>query len=131
MNRAILLSTALCALAVPSVASAHQFLDYFDYGRSELSPLGYRTARDVMRYAGDGRYEIIITAYLDTAENREFSEELAMRRAQSMASELVNLGADPAMIKMRSGGIALAKLTPDYTREPLNRRLVVDMNWLR
>lgn len=84
-----------------------------------------------MRYAGDGRYEIIITAYLDTAENREFSEELAMRRAQSMASELVNLGADPALIKMRSGGIALAKPTPDYTPEPLNRRLVVDTNWLR
>lgn len=131
MNRAILLFTALCALAFPSLASAHQFLDYFDYGKSELSPRGYRTARDVMRYAGEGRYEIVITAYLDTAEDREFSEELAMRRAQAMASELVTLGANPARIRMRSGGIALAKPTPDYTREPLNRRLVVDLTWPR
>lgn len=117
-------------MAMPTLASAHQFIDYFQYGRAELSPLGYRMARDVMRYA-DGRYEILITAFLDTAENREFGEELAVRRAQSMASELVILGADPARIRMRSGGIALAKPTADNTPEPLNRRLVVDLNWSR
>ena len=129
MRSFLALLTVASVAVVSTPASAHQFLDYFDYGRAELSPLGYRTARDVARYAIGDNSRVRITAYVDTAEVHEFGDELALRRAQSMGAELVVLGLDPSRIEMRSGGIALAKPTPDNTREPLNRRLIVDVNY--
>lgn len=123
----ILIAASTAVFSTP--VRAHEFLDYFDYGRVELSALGYRTARDVARYAVGDAYHVRITAFVDTAEDREFSSELALRRAQAMATELVTLGVDPSRIEMRSGGTALAKPTPDNTKEPLNRRLIVDVNY--
>ena len=112
-------------------AFAHQWLDYFEYGRSELSARGYETARGVARYAADhpDRYKIVVTAHLDTAEAAEFSPELAVQRAQSMASELARLGVDPGRVEIRGmGATQLARATGPNVRESLNRRLVVDVN---
>ena len=111
---------------------AHEFSDYFAYGAVELSPKGYVTAREVAAYveqSGSDRYRGLISAHMDTAEGREFSDELSARRAQSMATELVRLGLDPSRIEMRANGDrALAKPTDRDVREPLNRRVTVDVN---
>lgn len=128
MQRTVFISALSASLAMAAPAAAHEFLDYFDYGDVNLSARGYQTAREVVGYTAGQTYRVVVTAYLDTAEAHEFSDELALRRAQSMASELVRLGVDPARIEMRSGGTRLAKPTPDNTREPLNRRLVVDLS---
>ena len=121
------------ALAVSSPAAAHEYADYFPYGAVELSPRGYVTARDVAAYvqrSGSDRSRILVTAHMDTAEARAFSDELSARRAQSMASELVRLGLDPSRIEMRSrGSQTLAKPTDRDVREPLNRRVTVDVNF--
>ena len=66
---------------------------------------------------------------MDTAEGQAFSDELSARRAQSMATELVRLGLEPARIEIRPYGTrALAKPTDRDVREPLNRRVTVDVN---
>lgn len=112
---------------------AHQFLDYFPYGTVELSPKGYQTAREVAAYAerfGPDSYRVLVIAHTDTAEGQEFSDELSARRAQSMATELVDLGLNPARIEMAPMGTrALARPTEPNLREALNRRLSVEVTF--
>ena len=121
------LAVAMTVFATP--AAAHEFLDYFDYGRTELSPAGYRMVRSVAAYARTGNpTRIVIAAHMDTAEAAAFSAELSRRRAQTVASELVILGIDPAIIEMQGrGASALARPTPPNTPEPLNRRVTVEI----
>lgn len=123
------LAAAVAVFATP--ATAHEFLDYFDYGRTELSPAGYRMVRSVAAYARTGHpTRILIAAHMDTAEAAEFSDELSRRRAQAVASELVMLGIDPALIVIHARGAALlARETPPNTPEPLNRRVTVGINF--
>jgi len=115
------------AAAISTPASAHEFVDWFAYGRTELSPAGYRMVREVAAYShAQHPARIIVTGHMDTAEAREFSDELSRRRAQAVATELVLLGVDPAQIEMMGyGADRLARPTPVDTREPLNRRVLV------
>ncbi|MCK6103270.1 MULTISPECIES: OmpA family protein [unclassified Brevundimonas] len=123
---------ASSSIALSSPAMAHPFLDYFPYGKADLSPKGYETAREVAGYVqryGPDSYRVVIAAHMDTAEGQAFSDELSARRAQSMATELVRLGLEPARIEIRPYGTrALAKPTDRDVREPLNRRVTVDVN---
>jgi len=112
-------------------ASAHEDLAFFEYGSADLQADGYSTARNVVFYASMpewANHSVIINAHLDTAEADEFSNELALRRAQAMASELVVLGINPARICM-FGHAATRPIRPTHphTREPLNRYLNVGM----
>ena len=124
-----ILTFGLAVVATPT--QAHEFLDYFDYGRTELSPAGYRMVRSVAGYAGRvSPTRIAIVGHMDTMEEIEFSDELSRRRAQSVASELVMLGIDPSVIVIEGRGAStLARATPRRTEERLNRRVVVNMNF--
>ena len=126
MSRAIIIALLLM-LASP--ARAHEWVGWFDPGRTELSPRGYQTARDVAAYAQRfGARQVIVTGYMDTAEQHEFSDELSRRRAQAMATELGLLGVSPDLIEVRGRGAnQLARATPPHTSEALNRRVVVDV----
>lgn len=87
--------------------------------------------RDLAAYADTPHLALIrVTGHMDTAEAREFSDELGMRRAQAVATELVRLGIDPAYIDVvGEGANRLARPTPADTREPLNRRAVVGVSF--
>lgn len=126
------LGTIVAMVAVIATpASANEFVDYFDHGRSELSPQGYTMVRWVVQYAQSGHpTRVIIVGHMDTAEAAEFSDELSRRRAQTVASELVMLGIDPTLIEIEGrGASALARPTPPNTSEPLNRRVTVGINF--
>ena len=131
MRRLAAVAVVVSMATMVAPAWANQFLDYFDYGRTELSEDGYRMTRRVVQYvaaADDPR--ITITGHMDTAETAEFSDELAGRRAQAVATELVRLGIDPARIRMESrADSALARPTPAGVRERLNRRVMVSVNF--
>lgn len=123
------LAVGLMLLATP--ASAHEWVAYFEYGRAELSAGGYQMVRSVALYARRGTpTRVMISAFMDTAEGAEFSEELSRRRAQAVATELVALGIDPSVIVMSgNGATSLARPTPPNTSEPLNRRAFVGVNF--
>lgn len=127
MSRATVIALLLM-LASP--AKAHEWVGWFNSGRTELSPRGYQTARDVAAYAQQfGARRVIVTGHMDTAEGREFSDELSRRRAQAMATELARLGVSPDLIEVRGRGAAqLARATPPHTDEALNRRVIVDVH---
>lgn len=119
---------ALSALSISTPAHAHQFVAFFDYGGAELSQNGYRMVRDAAAYIlRDKPSRVVINAHMDTAEAAAFSDELSHMRAQVIATELVALGVDPSVIERNGhGAVEPAKNTPANTREPLNRRAVVD-----
>lgn len=129
MRRIGALAVAVGLFATP--ASAHEFLDYFAYGRTELSPAGNQMVRSVVTYVRDKHpSRILIVAHMDTAEATEFSDELSRRRAQMVASELAILGINPAVIELQGrGATQLARPTPPNTAEPLNRRVIVYINF--
>ena len=87
--------------------------------------------REALGYALAGRpTRVLVSAHLDTAEAVEFSEELAARRAQAVASELVAGGIDPSLIVFNvRRDEQLARATAPNVREPLNRRALVDINF--
>lgn len=126
MRKSILIALALLLAAVP--AQAHQFVTYFDYGRTELSAGGYRMVRELSAYIQRDRpARVIINAHMDSAEAAEFSDELTDRRAQAIATELVTLGIDPAIIERNGHGASSpARPTGIDTPDPLNRRATVD-----
>lgn len=122
-----LLVTVLLLIAGP--VSAHEWVGWFEYGRAELSPRGYKVAREVVAFSKQHDLrKIVVTGHLDTAEIEEFSDKLSRRRAQSMATELVQLGIQPAIIEIHGRGARqLARATPTNISEPINRRVVVDV----
>jgi len=130
MRRWLAVLTAVFAAATSAPAWADEFLDYFGYGEAELSAEGYRMTRRVLQYVGGSvDPHVTISAHMDTAEAAEFSHELAARRAQAVATELVRIGVDPARIRMRScGDTMLARSMAAGVAEPLNRRVLVDVS---
>jgi outer membrane protein OmpA-like peptidoglycan-associated protein len=129
MRRWLAVLTAVSVAAISAPAWANEFLDYFGYGEAELSAEGYRMTRRVLQYV-DGSVDphLTISAHMDTAETAEFTDELAARRAQAVATELVRLGVDPARIRMRScGDKVLARPTAAAVPEQLNRRVIVEV----
>ncbi len=129
----LLLALALSLTAFAAPAAAHEDVDYFAYGRAELSPQGYQMARSVAQFSRSQPVaKIRIDAHMDTAEAAEFSQELSRRRAQAVASELVALGVSPEIIEMNSyGATRLARPTAANVAEALNRRAAVGVNFVR
>jgi outer membrane protein OmpA-like peptidoglycan-associated protein len=115
----------MAVIATP--ASANEFLDYFEHGRSELSPQGYTMVRRVVQYAHMGHpTRILIVGHMDAAEAAELSDELSRRRAQAVATELVRMGIDPALIVMDGRGASLpARPHGPNPSDRLNRRVTV------
>lgn len=120
-----LLSAVILGLSAPP-AAAHEWADYFAYGDANLSPRGFRMAREVAAWARTRQGCLRIIAHLDSLESHAFSLELSRRRAQAVATELALSGVDPARFELDARGAGRpARPTADRTPEPLNRRVVV------
>lgn len=129
MSRALPVLMALAALLAAVPAFADEWVDYFPYGEASLSPVGYLKARQAAAYAKRTNVACLqIVAHMDSMETHEFSGELGLRRAQAMATELVLLGVDPAIIEQDARGSSqLARPTDDHVPEQLNRRVVINV----
>lgn len=129
MKRFLRVLPAIMVLVAAAPAQAHEWVDYFSYGVAALSPRGYQTAREVADYSKRRSVTCLqVVAHMDTMETHDFSTGLSQRRAQAMATELVLLGVDPAMIELDARGAEhLARPTGDRVSEPLNRRGLVNI----
>lgn len=114
MNRFAVIA-GLIAVSVASPAAADEFVAYFEPGRAILGPHGYQMIRRAAAYAQAGQLErVTISGHMDTLEAHDYSEELALARAHAVATELVLLGVDPAVIIQTSRGArVLARPTSD------------------
>lgn len=124
--RVVLLIGLLCG---PTAARAHEWVDYFATDDATLSPGGYGMARDVARYwrMDPDRSVVVIDSHLDTEEASRPERRTDLWRARALILELVRQGVPLHRISIRlHAADQLAR--PSRTVEPLNRRVVINVN---
>ncbi len=93
---------------------------YFDYGKANLTAAAADVVADAVAHHPSHE---VVTGYCDTAEHG--CHDLAMRRAEAVKDELVRHGMPAGAIETHASD-DLAVPTPKHTREPKNRRAVID-----
>ena len=99
----------------------------FDSNADELSPSGLQAVASVARGLGSAGVErVIVEGHTDNVGSARHNETLSLRRAQSVAQQLVQGGMNDAAIERR--GLGFSKPIADNTTpegRAQNRRVVV------
>jgi outer membrane protein OmpA-like peptidoglycan-associated protein len=116
----------------PPVAAAPQTSDYtvyFDFDSWTLSAEDLTVITNVINTArAGGQSRITVVGHTDTVGSADFNQRLSVRRANVVVEALVDMGARREAIQASGvGKTDLAVQTPDQTREPKNRRTVIDL----
>jgi OOP family OmpA-OmpF porin len=139
---AIVLSLAACKPTTPPPAAAappppppaaappapaRQFVVYFEFDKSNLTPEGARVVQDAAAaYKATGSAKVAITGFTDAAGTQQYNLGLSKRRADTVRAALVRNGVpDGAIAEAWRGKENLAVPTPDGVREPRNRRVEI------
>ncbi len=111
------------------VVTAREFMVFFDFDRSTLSP----EAREIVAKAVDaakqtGSVRIIVTGHTDTVGSRRYNQALSERRAMAVKREMMHDGFNGAMIATAGRNFSEPLFaTGPGVREPQNRRAVIDL----
>lgn len=115
--------------APPPAVTARDFMVFFDFDRSTLSP----DARTIISKAVDaarqtGSVHIVVTGHTDTVGSLRYNQALSQRRATAVKREMIRDGFDGTMIATvgRNFSEPLISTGPGV-REPENRRAVIDL----
>jgi hypothetical protein len=113
----------------PPPAQTTSFMVFFDWDRSDLSPVAANTiTQAVNAYRSTGQSQITATGYTDTSGPRDYNMALSLRRANSVKNALVQQGVPATAISVVGRGEDdLLVPTPDGVREPQNRRVVIQL----
>jgi outer membrane protein OmpA-like peptidoglycan-associated protein len=103
-------------------------LVYFEFDKYDLTPEAQAALDDMIFDIRDRDLSGIISAgHTDTAGPPDYNMALSERRAETVATELVQAGIPSDIIVTEAfGETDLAVPTPDNTPEQANRRVVVD-----
>ena len=133
----------LSASAWPNMAAAEQprpcsdydqdFALYFESDRATPSQTGIMVLEQALNNLKDAHYcqisAVIVTGHQDRAGSREYNEALSMAMAFGIADELMARGIPLEKIQRLSRGESqMATPTPDGAREPLNRRVEIQIS---
>jgi outer membrane protein OmpA-like peptidoglycan-associated protein len=111
------------------IVTARQFMVFFDFDRSNLSP----EAREIVAKAVDaakqtGSVRIIVTGHTDTVGSRRYNQALSERRAMAVKREMMHDGFNGAMIATMGRNFSEPLVaTGPGVREPQNRRATIDL----
>ncbi len=111
----------------PGPAAARTYLVFFDWDRADLTD----RARQVVAAAAQATTRVQVTrievsGHTDTSGTARYNQELSLRRAQSVAAELVRRGVPPAAITTQGLGFGRPLVsTGPGVREPQNRRVEI------
>jgi OmpA-OmpF porin, OOP family len=114
-------------VAVPAPAPARSYLVFFDWDKADLT----ERARSIVKEAADNSTRVQVTrievnGYTDTSGKPTYNQGLSMRRAQSVAAELVRDGVPRNVIAIQGfGDTHLLVATGPGVREPQNRRVEI------
>ena len=86
---------------------------------------------EAANYANAGHAtRVIVVGHTDTSGSPAYNVRLSERRAKAVADALVGLGVGAGTLQVDwKGETQLAVPTPDGTKEPLNRRSTIDINF--
>ena len=113
--------------AVPAAEAARTYLVFFDWDRADLTP----RARQVVAEAASATTRTQVTrievnGFTDTSGTAAYNQGLSMRRAQTVANELVRVGVPRSAISIQGfGQTRLLVPTAAGVREPQNRRVEI------
>ena len=113
--------------AVPAPRVAHTYLVFFDWHKSNLTSAARRVVDEAAVASRTQDATIIhVSGYTDTSGPVAYNQLLSMRRARSVADQLVNDGVPAAVIEIRGyGETHLLVPTGPNVREPRNRRVEI------
>jgi len=113
--------------APPPAPPLHNFVVYFNFDKSDLTPDARKTVQDAAAtFKQSGSARISIDGYTDLAGSALYNLKLSKRRADTVHAYLVQLGVpDGAIAENWHGKENPAVPTPDGTREPRNRRVEI------
>ncbi|MDT7951272.1 MAG: OmpA family protein [Acetobacteraceae bacterium] len=118
---------APAAAPVPAAQVSRTYLVFFDWDRSDLTP----RARQVVAEAAQATTRTQVTrievnGYTDTSGTASYNRGLSVRRAQTVANELVRDGVPRSAITTEGfGETRLLVPTAAGVREPQNRRVEI------
>jgi outer membrane protein OmpA-like peptidoglycan-associated protein len=112
-------------------AVAREFLVYFPFDQSILTPEAQTVVQEAASYAQQGNAtQIAVVGHADTSGSAAYNVRLSERRARAVADAMVGLGVNPGIITADwRGETQPAVSTGDGVREPLNRRATVNVNF--
>ena len=115
--------------AQATVPAVRNFLVFFDFDRSSLTPRAQAIVREAAQVAKAGRYaRITCTGHTDTAGSNSYNLALSLRRANTVKDALVREGVAAHTIAVVGRGEEMLLVqTRDGVREPQNRRVEIVM----
>ena len=113
--------------AAPPPAPPKQFVVYFEFDKSNLSPEGAKVVSDAAAaYKAGGSAKVAVAGYTDLAGTQQYNMGLSKRRADTVRAALVKSGVpDGVIAESWHGKENPAVPTPDGVREPRNRRVEI------
>ncbi len=114
-------------VAAPAPAPARSYLVFFDWDKATLTD----RARQIIKEAADNSTKVQYTrievnGYTDTSGTPKYNQGLSVRRAQTVAAELVRDGVPRNAISIQGfGQTHLLVPTGPGVREPQNRRVEI------
>ncbi len=113
--------------ATPAPPPARNFLVFFDFDRSNLTPRALDIVKEAASVAKAGKNaRVTCTGHTDTAGPANYNLALSLRRANTVKEALVREGVPAdAIAVVGKGKTTLLVQTKDGVREPQNRRVEI------
>jgi outer membrane protein OmpA-like peptidoglycan-associated protein len=117
--------------APPPAPVQREFIVYFPFDQSILTPEAQTVVQEAASYAQSGQAtRVTVTGHADTSGSAAYNVRLSERRARAVADAMVGLGVSPGVLTADwRGETAPAVATGDGVKEPLNRRATIDVNF--
>ena len=111
----------------PPPPPVRNFLVFFDFDKSTLTPRAMDIVKEAARVAKAGQnLRVTCTGHTDTAGPANYNMALSLRRANTVKDALVREGVAPTTISVVGRGEeSLLVATKDGVREPQNRRVEI------
>ena len=120
-------AAAPAAAPAPAVQPARSYLVFFDWDKATLTDRARQIIREAAENSTRVQYtRIEVNGYTDTSGTPQYNQRLSVRRAQSVAAELVRDGVPRNAISIQGfGETHLLVPTGPNVREPQNRRVEI------